>query len=90
MGLRDGAHGEGASGVRSDAGGAPAPGPGELRRAQRSGAAHPHGGAVVHTRPTLHGRLGDARLQRQGRVSANKLTHQCMSCYSWVGLERPG
>ena len=30
------------------------------------------GGAVVHAKPGLHGRMGHAHLQRQGRVSTNK------------------
>ncbi len=69
VGLRGGTVSEGASGVRSDQERASPFGTNELRRGQRPGALHPHGGAVVHTRPALHGRLGHPRLQRQGRVS---------------------
>lgn len=66
VGLRSGPVGEGASGVRSDQRRVSAPGADDLRRGQRPGALRPHGGAVVHTRPALRGRLGHTRLQRQG------------------------
>lgn len=76
MGLRGGSDGEGASRVRGDQRRVSPLGPDELRRDQRPGALHPHGGAVVHTRPALRGRLGDSRLQRQGRVSTQQLGYE--------------
>lgn len=48
--------------LRGDPRWAPTSWTNELRRRQRAGAFHPHGGALVHTRPSLYGWLGDACL----------------------------
>lgn len=58
MGLRENPVRAGANGVQSDPGRISAFGSDELRRDERPGPLHPHGGAVVHPGPTFHGRLG--------------------------------
>lgn len=70
LGLRLGPVPQGEGRVRRTQGGAQAAGTHELRRDQRPGTLRPHGGAVVHKGPSLHGRLGHPRLQRQSRVSS--------------------
>lgn len=72
VGLWAGPVREGASSIWSHQGRASSPGADELRRGQRPGTLHADGGAVVHTRPRLHGWLGHTHLQRQSRVSMKR------------------
>lgn len=90
VGLRCGPVAEGAGSIRGHQGRAFPSGTHELRRVQRSGSFHPHGGAVVHTRPALHGRLGHAHVQLQSRVSTSEtfMSARCWSCFSILGVQR--
>lgn len=58
MGLWENSVREGATSVQSDPGRVFMFGTYKLRRDERPGPLLPHGGSVVHSRPTLHGRLG--------------------------------